>query len=56
MLTELSTKRYQGRDHNVAFLQHSTLHHPAGCEIDANIIYADYYYIEALTRLKTLSK
>ena len=56
MLTELSTDRYQGRDHNVAFLLHSTGHHPAGSEIDASIIYADYYYIEALTRLKALSK
>ena len=25
-------------------------HHPAGSEIDASIIYADYYYLEALLR------
>ena len=56
MLTDLSTDRYQSRDRNVAFLLHSTGHHPAGSEIDASIIYADYYYIEALTRLKALSK
>ena len=37
---------------NVAFLMHSTGHHPAGSEIDASIIYADYYYLEALMRAK----
>ena len=54
MLADLSTERYQSRDKNTAFLQHSTGHHPAGSEIDASIIYADYYYIEALIRLKQL--
>jgi unsaturated chondroitin disaccharide hydrolase len=34
---------------------HSTGSKPAGSEIDASIIYADYYYIEALTRLKKLN-
>ena len=52
MLADLSSERYQSRDKNVSFLLHSTGHHPAGSEIDASIIYADYYYIEALTRLK----
>jgi len=56
MLTDLSSKHYQSRKHNVSFLMHSTGHHPAGSEIDASIIYADYYYIEALTRLKNISK
>ncbi len=56
MLTDLSSERYQSRDRNVAFLMHSTGHHPAGSEIDASIIYADYYYIEALTRLRALQK
>lgn len=54
MLTDLSTDRYQSRDKNCAFLMHSTGHHPAGSEIDASIIYADYYYIEALTKLKDI--
>lgn len=31
-------------------LLHSTGHHPAGSEIDVPIIYADYYYVEALMR------
>ena len=51
MLRDLSTDRYQSRDKNVSFLLHSTGHHPAGSEIDASIVYADYYYIEALMRL-----
>ena len=37
-----------------AFLLHSTGHHPAGSEIDYSIVYADYYFIEALLRLKNL--
>lgn len=52
MLQDLSTERYQSSQDNVAFLRHSTGHHPAGSEIDASIVYADYYYIEALLRLK----
>jgi unsaturated chondroitin disaccharide hydrolase len=52
MLTDLSSEKYQSREKNVAFLMHSTGHHPAGSEIDASIIYADYYYLEALLRLK----
>ena len=51
MLRDLSTTRYQSRDKNVSFLLHSTGHHPAGSEIDASIIYADYYYLEALLKL-----
>lgn len=31
-------------------LQHSTGNHPGGDEIDTPIIYADYYYLEALNR------
>jgi unsaturated chondroitin disaccharide hydrolase len=52
MLRDLASDVYQSRERNVAFLMHSTGHHPAGSEIDASIIYADYYYIEALLRLK----
>lgn len=55
MLADLSSQQYQSRDKNVAFLLHSTGHHPAGSEIDASIIYADYYYIEALLRWKMLT-
>lgn len=54
-LAQLSTDRYQSGKKNVAFLMHSTGHHPAGSEIDASIIYADYYYLEALNRAKNIS-
>jgi unsaturated chondroitin disaccharide hydrolase len=54
MLQSLSTEKYQSRNSNNAFLLHSTGHKPNGGEIDASIIYADYYYIEALLRLKKL--
>jgi unsaturated glucuronyl hydrolase len=53
-LAQLSTSRYQSGKSNVAFLMHSTGHHPAGSEIDASIIYADYYYLEALMRAKKI--
>ncbi|NME68782.1 glycoside hydrolase family 88 protein [Flammeovirga aprica] len=56
MIIELSSERYQSRDSNSAFLSHSTGHHPAGSEIDASINYADYYYVEALVRLKKLQE
>lgn len=52
MLRDLSSDKYQSRDKNVAFIMHSTGHHPAGSEIDASIIYADYYYVEALLRVR----
>lgn len=56
MLCSLSSDKYQSRDMNVAFLLHSTSHWPAKSEIDASIIYADYYYIEALLRLKRINE
>ncbi len=55
-LAQLSTSKYQSGKKNVAFLMHSTGHHPAGSEIDASIIYADYYYLEALMRAKKLTQ
>jgi unsaturated chondroitin disaccharide hydrolase len=56
MLRCLSTDRYLSGKRNVAFLMHSTGHHPAGSEIDASIIYADYYYLEALLRARELGE
>ena len=47
-------ENYRSDDINPSFLLHSTGHRPAGSEIDYSIIYADYYYIEALLRLKNL--
>ncbi|MCJ8164292.1 glycoside hydrolase family 88 protein [Pontibacter sp. E15-1] len=55
MLVELS-ENYQSGESNSAFLQHATGHHPQGSEIDASINYADYYYVEALLRLKRLKQ
>lgn len=54
MLARLSSEHYQSRGLNNAFLLHSTGHKPKGSEVDASIIYADYYYIEALLRLHKL--
>jgi unsaturated chondroitin disaccharide hydrolase len=51
-LTALGSPMYESREINSAFLLHSTGHMPNGSEVDASIIYADYYYLEALLRLK----
>lgn len=55
MLENLSSNKYQSNHRNTAFLLHSTGHKPNGSEVDASIIYADYYYLEALLRLKKLN-
>jgi unsaturated chondroitin disaccharide hydrolase len=55
MLVELSSDKYQSRGLKPSFLLHSTGHYPNGSEINASIIYADYYYIEALVRYKNQS-
>lgn len=54
MLKSLCSDRYKSGKSKPSFLLHSTGHWPAKSEIDASIIYADYYYIEALLRLKRL--
>lgn len=56
MLTSLSSATYQSGEKNPSYLLHSTGHKPNGSEIDASIIYADYYYIEALLRLKKMNE
>jgi len=55
MLKNLSTPAYLSGQSNPSYLLHSTGHWPNNSEIDASIIYADYYYIEALLRLKKLN-
>ncbi|MFD0991103.1 glycoside hydrolase family 88 protein [Mariniflexile jejuense] len=55
MLKELSNN-YQSRNKNSACLLHSTGHKPADSEIDYSINYADYYYVEALLRLKKIKE
>lgn len=47
---------YQSENLNPSFLIHSTGHWPNKNEIDASIIYADYYYIEALLRLRKIQE
>ena len=47
-------ENYRAPENVDAFLLHSTGHHPAGSEIDYSIVYADYYFIEALLRLRSL--
>ncbi len=54
MLNELSSDRYLSKQTNHAFLLHSTGNKPADKDIDIPIIYADYYFIEALIRLQKL--
>lgn len=54
LLEALATDEYKSNDKNQAFLLHSTGHKPNNSEVDEPIIYADYYYIEALLRLKKL--
>lgn len=55
MLKKLSTPAYLSGQSNPSYLLHSTGHWPNNSEIDASIIYADYYYIEALLRLKKMN-
>ena len=56
MLTSLSSDSYQSGESKPSFLLHRVGHWPNHSEIDASIIYADYYYIEALLRLKRLQE
>lgn len=50
MLKSLASDSYWSKE-SPSFLMHSTGHRPAGSEIDYSIVYADYYYYEALNRL-----
>jgi len=54
MLKSLASEDYmeQGENNNRFILKHSVGNYPAGKEIDVPLIYADYYFIEALYRLK----
>lgn len=54
MLEALSSSAYQAGTQNSAFLLHSVGHMNKNWEVDASISYADYYYLEALIRLKRL--
>lgn len=50
-LAALSTGTFRTFDRNAAFLDHSTGNRRRDREVDVPIVYADYYYLEALLRL-----
>lgn len=53
ILLSLSLNKYTtGHGENILILDHSVGSIPHGAEIDVPIVYADYYYIEALKRLE----
>jgi rhamnogalacturonyl hydrolase YesR len=56
ILTELSSSRYTApQDTNGGFiLEHSVGNIPSMTEIDVPLSYADYYYVEAVKRYKTI--
>tara|TARA_R100001369_G_scaffold90642_1_gene129981 strand:- start:3832 stop:5133 length:1302 start_codon:yes stop_codon:yes gene_type:complete len=54
ILESLSSDAYSGVGKADSFLLHSTGAKSLGHEIDVALIYADYYYIEALDRLKKM--
>jgi unsaturated chondroitin disaccharide hydrolase len=56
MLNSLGSSKYSGVGKTDSFLVHSTGAKSLGHEIDVALIYADYYYIEALCRLKKMEK
>ena len=52
ILKTLSSKNYLSMQSNHAILLHSTGNKPMNKDVDVPIIYADYYFLEALLRLK----
>ena len=56
MLKSLGSSNYSGVGKADSFLLHSTGAKSLGHEIDVALIYADYYYIEALDRLKKMQE
>jgi unsaturated chondroitin disaccharide hydrolase len=57
MLTSLASPAYTANlnENNNFILKHSVGHKPAKSEINTPIVYADYYYLEALLRYKKLT-
>jgi unsaturated chondroitin disaccharide hydrolase len=56
-LNALSTSKYLAKAPGYeCVLLHSAYHVPKNYEVDVNISYADYYYLEALSRLKKIQK
>lgn len=56
MILKSLTESYSAKGQSPAFLLHSVGSKPANSEVDYSIVYADYYYLEALTRLNSIQK
>ena len=57
ILESLSSPTYKAKlgENNHFILMHSTGHKPGKSEIDVPLVYADYYYLEALLRYNTVA-
>lgn len=55
-LRSLASNAYRPSGRCRSALLHSTGHHPAGSEIDYSIVYADYYYMEALNKFAKMKE
>jgi len=58
IIRSLSTPTYTANigENGGFILKHSTGHLPANSEVDVPLTYADYYYVEALMRLRSMLK
>ena len=58
MLESLSNKAYRANlgENNNFILMHCTGHKPGNSEVDVPLVYADYYYLEALLRYRKIMK
>jgi rhamnogalacturonyl hydrolase YesR len=56
MLTGIWTPEYRAADKQASILDHATGSRKEGHEVDMGIIYADYYFLEALLRYEKLQK
>ncbi len=58
MLVSLSSDAYTAKigTNNNFILMHSTGHRPQNSEVDLPLVYADYYYLEGLSRYQALVK
>ena len=54
ILNSLASPAYSAINVNDAFLLHSTGAKPQGHEVDVALVYADYYYLEALLRRRAI--
>lgn len=58
MLETLSSPAFKAKlgENNHFMLMHSTGHKPGRSEVDVPLVYADYYYLEALLRYQKIAK